>query len=159
MKISFFCPIWDSENLDIRSFLTKVKDAGYDGIEMSLPEDQSEREKIIGQVRSSGLKFIAQHWETSDPGYEKHRREYRQRLERLALAEPMFINSQTGKDFFTFEQNAGLISLANEVSEKYGIKILHETHRGKFSFAAHVTSKYMERMPDLQPQPRYFALV
>jgi hypothetical protein len=36
MGISFFCPIWGSENLDIRSFLSKVSAAGYDGVKMGL---------------------------------------------------------------------------------------------------------------------------
>ena len=150
MKINFFCPRWGSENLDMNSFLTKVKGAGYDGVEMALPFDAVQREEVLRLIKQSGLQLIAQHWETSSVDYEIHRKEYRQRLLNLANSKPLFINSQTGKDFFTFEQNAGLIQIAREVSSEYKIKIIHETHRGKFSFAAHITSQFLQKIPDLR---------
>jgi sugar phosphate isomerase/epimerase len=61
----------------------------------------------------------------------------------------MLINSQTGKDYFTFEQNAKLIDVATALSVSSGISIYHETHRGKFSFAAHITADYLQRLPEL----------
>ena len=39
MKLTFFCPLWGSEELEKEAFFRKVKDAGYDGVEMSLPPD------------------------------------------------------------------------------------------------------------------------
>ena len=55
----------------------------------------------------------------------------------------MKINSQTGKDHFTEGQNTALIALAGE-------QVIHETHRGKFSFAAHITKKFIEKIPSLK---------
>jgi sugar phosphate isomerase/epimerase len=150
MKIKFFCPRWGSEKLDIISFLTKVRDAGYDGVEMGLPLDSVQRDEILSSIKQSGLQLIAQHHETSTADYEIHSSEYRQRLVNLATSQPLFINSQTGKDFFTYEQNAGLIQIADEVSKQHKIKILHETHRGKFSFAAHITSQFLQNIPGLR---------
>jgi len=150
MQIDFFCPIWGSENLDIKSFFIKVKDAGYDGVEMGLPMESERREEVLDLIKQSGLKLIAQHWETSSTDYEVHKNEYRQRLVNLASGRPLFINSQTGKDFFTYGQNAGLIQIADEVSNESGIKIIHETHRGKFSFAVHVTSQFLQNIPELR---------
>jgi sugar phosphate isomerase/epimerase len=150
MKINFFCPLWGSENLDMNTFLAKVKSAGYDGVEMGLPSDVVKREEVVRLIKQSGLQLIAQHWETSTADYELHRKEYRQRLLNLANCKPLFINSQTGKDFFTFEQNAGLIQIAREVSSEYKIKIIQETHRGKFSFAAHITAQFLQKNPDLR---------
>jgi sugar phosphate isomerase/epimerase len=150
MEISFFCPIWGSENLDIRSFLSKVSAAGYDGVEMGLPLDSGGKAYILDSLKSSGLKFIAQHWETATTDYEVHKKEYRQRLENLAIAGPLFINSQTGKDFFTYKQNEGLIEIAGEVSARQGVRIIHETHRGKFSFASHITLQFLKNLPGLR---------
>jgi sugar phosphate isomerase/epimerase len=150
MKIKYFCPHWGSKHLDFNDFLSKVKNAGYDGVEMSLPLDKNEREATVQLIKKYELLHIAQHWETTNVNFEEHRKEYRERLLNLASAHPLFINSQTGKDFFPFEQNADLINIASEVSSQTGIKIIHETHRGKFSFAAHITFNYLNRLPDLR---------
>jgi len=150
MRINFFCPRWGSEGLDITTFFAKVKESGYDGVEMSLPIDSDRKKEILELLKQFDLQLIAQHWETITSDYEVHIKEYRQRLENLVTSDPLFIASQTGKDFFTYEQNAALIQIADEISDNYDIKILHETHRGKFSFAAHIASRYMEKIPGLR---------
>jgi sugar phosphate isomerase/epimerase len=150
MEIKFFCPQWGLKHLQLDSFFEKVKNAGYDGVEMSLPLDNSEKELALRLLGQFDLLHIAQHWETLTPDFQEHKIEYRKRLENLASANPLFINSQTGKDYFSFEQNADLIEIGREVSHDYGVKIVHETHRGKFSFAAHITADYLNRLPDLR---------
>jgi sugar phosphate isomerase/epimerase len=150
MEIKFFCPHWGSKHLDFSDFLVKVKAAGYDGVEMSLPLDSMEKENILQAIKSSGLLLVAQHWETVTTGFDAHRKEYRERLLNLASAVPLLINSQTGKDFFSFEQNSELIKIAADISKQTGIKIIHETHRGKFSYAAHVTHEYLNQFADLR---------
>ena len=116
MEIKYFCPHWGSKHLDFDDCLSKVKNAGYDGVEMSLPLDKNEREATVQLIKKYRLLHIAQHWETTKGNFQEHRKEYRERLLDLASAHPLFINSQTGKDFFSFEQNAELIRLASEVS-------------------------------------------
>ncbi|HET7898150.1 MAG TPA: sugar phosphate isomerase/epimerase, partial [Flavisolibacter sp.] len=54
------------------------------------------------------------------------------------------------KDFFTFEQNRLLIEAASAVSRQSGVPVLHETHRNKFSFAAHITKDYLQKLPELK---------
>jgi sugar phosphate isomerase/epimerase len=150
MDIKYFCPHWGSKHLDFNEFLSLVKKSGYDGVEISLPLDSAERALVGHSIKQNGLLHIAQHWETVTTDFQEHKKEYRQRLQNLAAANPLFINSQTGRDFFTFDQNAELIAIADEISGQTGVKIVHETHRGKFSFAAHVTLNYLNRLPDLR---------
>lgn len=150
MNIKFFCPRWGSEELEIKSFFAKVKEAGYDGVEMSLPAESGLRKEILMYLRQYDLQLIAQHWETMTSDYEIHKQEYQQRLENLVTFDPLFISSQTGKDYFTFEQNTGLIRIADTISDRHGVKIIHETHRSRFSFAAHLTLPFIEKNPDLR---------
>jgi sugar phosphate isomerase/epimerase len=150
MKILFFCPRWGQENIPWDNFLGKVKEAGYDGIEASLPLDKQEKEFIVAEVMKQNLLLIGQHWETVNPDFDEHYREYESRLRSLAAAKPVFINSQTGKDYFPFEENVRLIELAAAISAETGIPVVHETHRGKFSFAAHIAKFYLERLPKLR---------
>ncbi|MEO7765797.1 MAG: TIM barrel protein [Ferruginibacter sp.] len=148
--LQFFCPLWGSEALPFDRFLSTVKAAGYDGVEMSFPMDAAERDQLVKMVKSAGLQLVGQHWETVDNDFETHLRNYQQRLHNLVATEPLFINSQTGKDYYSFEQNAALINAAADIATRSGIPIIHETHRGKFSFAAHVTRQYLDRIPGLQ---------
>ena len=131
-------------------FFDKVKEAGYDGVEFSLPLDKKEKSLIIRLLEKSGLLFIAQHWETTTSDFDQHKKEYQQRLINLTEANPLFINAHTGKDYFTFEQNSELIALADKIASKYNIKIIHETHRGRFNFAAHIAAYYFRKHPGLK---------
>ncbi|MCI0366513.1 MAG: hypothetical protein L0219_21840, partial [Phycisphaerales bacterium] len=67
MEVWFFCPLWGSRDLPLPAFFTKVKEAGYDGVEMSIPFDEDERKAILSLLEEYGLKWIAQHHETNDP--------------------------------------------------------------------------------------------
>ncbi len=150
MQILFFCPRWGQEQVEWDVFLQKVKQAGYDGVEASLPIDEEGKALILNGLEKYGLKFIAQHYETVEKDFGLHCRQFEQRLLNLAPAKPLFINSQTGKDYYTFDQNKQPIDLARNISKDTGIKIVHETHRGKFSFAAHITSQYLHKIEDLR---------
>lgn len=150
MKILFFCPRWGCEQTQWNEFLPKVKEAGYDGVETGLPLEIKQQEEILNELAKNNLLLIAQHWETVNPDFDKHYNEYKTRLQSLANTKPLFINSQTGKDYYSFQQNEQLIALANDIAGKTGISIIHETHRGKFSFAAHITKNFLERIPGLR---------
>jgi sugar phosphate isomerase/epimerase len=150
VKIKFFCPYWGSASLSFPQFFKKVKEAGYDGVEMSLPFGNTEKSYILSLLKDSDLELIGQHFETTDPDPLLHKKNYRKHLVNLAGAGPLFINSQTGKDYFSFRDNADLIDIAFQIEKETGIPVIHETHRGKFSFAAHITREYLEKIPKLE---------
>jgi sugar phosphate isomerase/epimerase len=151
VNIRFFCPLWGSTDIPFPLFLDRVKQAGYDGVEMSLPlDDARQQAEMLTALADRGLTWIAQHYETTDPHPRTHRAEYVRRLENLASAKPLFINSQTGKDWFSFEQNRQLLDDARAVADQHGVTIVHETHRGKFSFSAQATAQYLRADPQLR---------
>ncbi|RYZ52525.1 MAG: sugar phosphate isomerase/epimerase [Sphingobacteriales bacterium] len=149
MQIQSFCPRWGSAHIPWDEFAKRVKKDGYDGVETDIPTDLKDRDIVLNALAKHGLQLIAQHWETVDPDFEKHLASYQQRLEIMTAAKPLLINSQTGKDYYTFEQNAALIEAAAQQSASSGIPVYHETHRGKFSFAAHITAAYLQQLPAL----------
>ncbi len=152
MTLKFFCPRWGSEALDWDTFLQKVINAGYDGVEYGIDNDISihELEQVWKKIDQYGLLIIPQHFGTYDADFNKHYDTYAGWLEKMHFFKSLKIDSQTGKDFFTFEQNKALIVLASEYSTKWGVEICHETHRNKFSFAAHITKEYLLKIPDLK---------
>jgi sugar phosphate isomerase/epimerase len=146
VKLLFFCTRWGQEDLPWTDFCEKVKNAGYDGVETTLPLNDQERALILAELEKFGLKLIAVQWDTGTSDFNEHIKEYELRLRSAASAKPLFITSHTGKDFFSFEQNEQLLKLAQRISIETGTKIIHETHRGKFSFAAHITKGYLEKL-------------
>lgn len=150
MEIKFFIPRWGNRHLSWADFAKKAKQAGYAGVEANLPAEAEERQEMFSQLEAQSLGWIGQHFETSTADFNEHASQYESRLIALAEAKPLLINSQTGKDYFTFDQNSALIEIAAGISQQYGIKILHETHRGKFSFCTTSTASYLEKYPDLR---------
>ncbi len=148
MIIPFFCPRWGSEHLSWESFCTKVKQEGYDGIEYAIPADTTDHEldQVWNTAAKHDLAIIAQHYDTYEADYTRHYDQYAAWFEKIKPYPVEKINSQTGKDFFSFSQNIALIKLATNS----GLPVVHETHRNKFSFAAHITREYLESLPHLK---------
>lgn len=150
MNVKFFCPRWGSENIPFSTFINMVMSEGYDGVEISLPDSVTIQKEYLALLAEKGIPFILQHHQTDKKTANEYISEFVSRLEMLADAKPLFINSQTGKDFFSFEDNCRIIEKADEVEVKSGIPILHETHRGKFSFACHVMPGYLDIFPQIK---------
>jgi sugar phosphate isomerase/epimerase len=148
MPVEFYCPRWGSEQYSWEVFTAKVKNAGYDGIEYAIARETSDREldEAWNWAAKRGLKMIAQHFDTGVCRFYLHFEMYAEWLERIRVYPCEKINSQTGKDYFSFEQNKKLI----DVAAATGINVIHETHRNKFSFAAHITADYLMRIPELR---------
>ena len=148
MKVDYFCPRWGSDDLSWEVFCRKVHEAGYDGIEYAVPSTVSPKEldEAWENAAKYHLKVIVAHYDTVDPNFENHYRQYEKWFELVKSYPAVRLNSQTGKDYFSFEQNRLLIELAISRSSL----ILHEIHRGKFSFSAHTTVPYLKLIPGLR---------
>jgi len=149
MKIKFYAPEWGN-TLPFDTFCQNVKAAGYDGVEMALPFETREKQGILDSFAKYGLEFIGQYWQSFEPDLNEHAASYEKYLRNLIAAKPVFINCQTGKDYFTFEENKRLFDLAATISAESGVRIIHETHRGKSLFAASITQGYLTKIPDLR---------
>lgn len=143
MEILYFCTTWGQKNGGWEAFCRKVKQEGYDGIETSFPP-HGEKKEFSESLHKYQLAFIGQHWETNTIDFVAHKTEYAERLRSLASLKPLLINAHTGKDHFSFGQNAELLGVAEKIATESGVPICHETHRGRFAFAAHITRPYLE---------------
>lgn len=148
MNIQFYCPRWGSERLSWEDFCRQVKQEGYDGIEYGIAASTTSQEldEAWNTAVRYELKIIPQHYDTYEANFTRHYELYQAWLEKLKPYPAGKINSQTGKDFFSFSQNEVLIQAA----ATSGLNIVHETHRNKFSFAAHITKEYLQAIPGLQ---------
>lgn len=149
MKIKFYAPQWGN-TLPFDTFCQNVKVAGYDGVEMALPFGQREKQEVLDSLAKHGLELVGQYWQSFEADLNEHAANYEKYLRNLIAAKPVFINCQTGKDYFTFAQNKLLFDIAAKISAETGVRIIHETHRGKSLFAANVTHDYLTKIPGLR---------
>ncbi|MCH8620010.1 sugar phosphate isomerase/epimerase [Undibacterium sp. TS12] len=150
-QVLIFAPHWGSAHLSRDAFITRVEEAGFDGIEMSLPMDASERDAWTTAIANAGLQLIAQQWETvfhSD--FAAHKQALGDLLRNACAAKPLFVNTHTGKDFYNQAQNNELLDLADVISAETGVAIVHEIHRSRFSGHPMLLLPYLEQRPQLQ---------
>ena len=137
MQFTFFCPHWGQEHLEPAEFVARVQAAGYDGVEMVVSPDPAERARWQRLLADHNLRFIAQVLEAGQGrGFAEQLAETEQYLCNAATMQPLKINSFTGRDYFTFAQNSALIRRTAEVAQALGVPVVHEIHRGRFTYSA-----------------------
>jgi hypothetical protein len=155
VKIDFVCTYWGSENLSADAFFEKVIEGEYDGIEINFPNDDNFVNRFLKRLQEVQAKrdfiFIAQQ---VLPGriesFDDYLKKITQKLFDLVQLKPDFINSHTGKDYYSFVDNCRIIEVVENISLKTGVPIFHETHRGRFSYHAPSMLPYLEKFPDMK---------
>jgi sugar phosphate isomerase/epimerase len=149
--IRILAPQWGNNDVPAAEFIARVIDAGFDGIEMSLPDDVSEREDWLRRIADAKLDLVVSQWQTVFHGeFLAHRAALQSLLTQACAARPLLVNSHTGKDFYTREQNEELIALADAIAREHGVPIVHEIHRSRFSGHPMLLRPYLERLPGLR---------
>lgn len=133
--------------------LKKIKKAGFDAIEVRAPFDREERAQMHELLKKYELEFIGQqHSDLFKNGasIQDHIDYSKQQLDNHKELKAVFVNSHTGKDYFTLEDNAKIIREVNSYAESIGLKIVHEIHRGRFTFSINTTLEMLREIPELR---------
>lgn len=141
-ELLFFQTNWGFEG-SWEAFFLKTKSSGYDGVEVWLPKNASVQQEVSKGLKKYQLKVIYLCGTNKSLSFKESLLAYENDLKRAIVQKPYAINSHTGSDFFSFEQNMKFLKLANDLSNKYNIPIHHETHRGRFSYALPETKRYL----------------
>ena len=156
MRLKFFAPRWGYEHLPWESFLTLVKEGGYDGIEWFPFGEKGDYRAVLRLLEKYELEFcivmaVLQPFETC----EDYLRELRKQLLELselktATLAPLFISAQTGREFYSTDEINACLDCCREVSQQTGIPVYQETHRNKWSYAVHAVAPFLDSRPDLE---------
>jgi len=150
MKIVFYRTRRGQEELPPDEFCSRTKESGYDGVEMALPRDETERTAMLEGLEKYGLQLKGVYRSTSGTDFTQHARELEAGLRLLLEAKPSLMSLQTGKDYFRFDQNTQLLLMSRRVASERKMMVLQETQRGKCCFALHIAQQYLEAMPWLK---------
>lgn len=155
MNIHFLCPRWGSEIIPWKTFLPSVKAAGYVGIEWFPNGENTDPGEVIRLLQQYGLDYAIVMAVVNAP---QQPADYTnalqtQLLELCSLGKhgqaPLFVSAQTGREYFTAKQIDECLDVCRKVSEQTGIPVYQETHRNKWSYAAHVVAPVLDTHSDL----------
>lgn len=155
MKIQYVCPHWGSAHLSAKDFISKLSEQGYQGVEINFASDKAFNQSFmaeIDKIRAENADFvlIPQHiLSPQNETIEAFIARIKKLFVELAALEPQFINSHTGKDYFSFDDNCRILEAYSNLSEQTGVPVYHEIHRGRFSFHAPTLVPYLEKFPQL----------
>ncbi|MGK4569156.1 sugar phosphate isomerase/epimerase [Flavobacterium sp. 3HN19-14] len=155
MEINYCCTHWGSEAKDPMDFLTELVKDGYSELEINLSPGNFDDVKFFDKLEAlrslNNFSFIAQQvLGAADETTKDYIKRMKERLIYLMDFQPDFINSHTGKDFYSFNDNCRIIDEAENIAAKFGIPIRHETHRGRFSFHLCTLIPYLKKFPQMQ---------
>jgi sugar phosphate isomerase/epimerase len=134
MNIKIFCQQWGHEHLETEAFFAKVKEAGYDGVDTWIPEKKEERQKFIRLLDDYDLLMVSHQHQATGKNIDEFCKSFEYYLNLSLESDPILINSHSGKDHFTLEQQLQVIDVAENFAVKKGIRVAHETHRGRIGF-------------------------
>jgi hypothetical protein len=157
MEVKYTCTYWGCENKSVKEFISDVLQNGYQGVEINLPDDAifvrqfTEALEEIKNTTDPDFIFIAQQvLPSKKESVNDYINRVAERLTFLTSLKPDFINSHTGKDFFSFEDNCRIIKIVEDISIQSGIPVWHEIHRGRFTFHLQTLLKYFDVFSDLK---------
>lgn len=154
--INYLYPHWGSEHLTVAGFIKLITDHGFQGIEMNLPNDnvfEIELWDELQNVRNLYPNFIVvlqQVLPVEAETVDEYISNVLKQLKRTLPYQPDLINSHTGKDHYSFDENCKIIEAVESFSDINNIPIYHEIHRGRFTFHSTTTLAYLEKYPDLK---------
>lgn len=148
-QLLFFQTDWGNE-LSMDEFLKRTKNDGYDGIEVWFPYDESVQKELKAGLEKYDLKIMFLHGTNKGLPYNEALKTYEENLQKIIGWKPIKINSHTGSDYWTLEQNKAFIDVTVKSSKESGIPIVHETHRGRFSYTVPLTVDMAKAAPELR---------
>ena len=130
-------------------FCAAAKKDGYDGIEVWVPGSAAEMKALSEAVSNAGLQLgLLAGGHDANPTL--HKKQFSDAVERAISLKPLYINCHSGKDYFSFDDNAEMLAMTIKQSLASGVPIYHETHRGRMLFAAHVSKGFIDRFKELK---------
>jgi sugar phosphate isomerase/epimerase len=139
-------------NGTLDEYCAKVKNDGYDGIEIWWPSSQKDQDEMFNVLKKHSLEvgFLTAGYESN---YNEHFSTFKKMIDAAAtntIQKPLYINCHSGRDHFTYEQGKTFIDHTTALSKATGIRISHETHRSRLLYSAPVARYYIDTIPELR---------
>lgn len=172
MQVLILSSQWGFEHLPFEDFIIKIKEAGFNGVDTWIPESSQNRKDFLRLLDSYQLSIVCHQHQAQGKNIKDFCRSFEYYLNLSMECAPILINSHSGRDYFTIDDQLRVIDLAQEFSVRNNIKVVHETHRGRLGYSPYnaielfklrpkmrvtadlshwvcVTESYLEHCPDI----------
>lgn len=151
MKILYFRSTWGLEDLPtLAARFARIKAGGFDGVEVDVPLEMETCREARRCLDDLGLEVVAQQWRTRGRTVAEHVAGFEEQYERARELRPLFLNSHTGCDHFSLEENLAIFDHATALAAAGGVPVLHETHRGRALFSVPAAAAFLAARPALR---------
>lgn len=135
MEVLLLCPQWGQEHLPLEAFLNRVKEAGYDGIDTWVPQKTADRQQLTRLLDKYGLVMVSHQHQATGQSIKPFCNSYTYFLHQSLETGPLLINSHSGRDSFTLDEQLRVIDTAAHFADRNGVQVVHETHRGRIGYS------------------------
>ena len=149
MELIFAKSNWEVPELTLKDFLIRAKQSGYSATEIYLPARAESALDMQCMHSDSGLRLIAQ-ISTAGSSLSDHKQSLKERFVNACAASPLFVNCHTGRDVFSFDDSLELLNFGAALARDQGVELLHETHRGRIFYTAHLTANLLQTRPEIR---------
>lgn len=149
MRILFSKSKWEMWDDPLEAFVRRAKGDGYEATELYLKPVVEPPDEIVALHREHGLALIGQLL-TEGSTVDDHLRSLEAQFELALACDPILINGHAGRDRFSFEENVRIFRRYLELGRASGIPVVVETHRGRPTYSATETRRYLEALPELR---------
>jgi hypothetical protein len=149
MKIKYLCTMWGMNRPTLEDNLNLIKDAGFDGVEMPVPRNRAERDRLGSLLNEIGLDLVVQ-VRAEGSAVDEQIDFLGKELNSASGLNTLLTNVHCGKDYWPLTENIRVISIAQRLASELGIKILHETHRARATFCTTSTMDIIDALPEIR---------
>lgn len=147
MRLEIYRTVWGYEEPPSRS-PREVVGSLYDGIEMELPATGGESD-FVAAMRDEALGYISLlGLESQDPGTQLE--EFRVCVTTAAELEPTRMVMHSGRDCWPIEEAIDFYETIVGLEAELGVKVAHETHRGRALATPWATARILQAVPELR---------
>lgn len=136
MRIEFYKSLWGFESLPLPTFLERVQEAGWDGVESPMVIDTQ-------AIHDQGLNYIAQGFPDTIDGLKRD-------IECAVRRKAILLNLQVGRESWAFETACGFLEQALPATLDAPLPVAFETHRGRLFYSAATSARLIERFPEVR---------
>ncbi len=142
-------PQWGLEHLAFEEFIIKMKTAGFDGVDTWLPQPAEERRNFIRLLQQYHLPIVCHQHQANGNNIGQFCRSFEYHLNLCMECSPLLINSHSGRDYFSIDDQLQVIDVAEEFAVKNNIRVIHETHRGRLLYSPYNARELFKLRPGI----------
>ncbi len=147
MKLEIYKALWGMTG-PLDDQLTRIKAAGYDGIETGVPKSE-DLPGFLKSLEKHQLKFIGMLF-TAGKTAAEHIKSFDELLSRAVDSNPVKLTVHSARDSFSFDDQCRFYDAALKTEARYNVSIGHETHRGRAMFTPWAAAALLEKFPTLK---------